>query len=83
MGEAAERKLVTIICPAYNEAAVLTRNLDTLQRTTRSGVDGRTYEARSTDDLRALARERGIDDPTRLDRSELVSQLRDAPEADV
>ncbi|MCB9671546.1 MAG: hemerythrin domain-containing protein [Alphaproteobacteria bacterium] len=63
--------------------AWLTRNLHTLQRTTRSGVDGRTYEARSIADLRALARERGIDDPTRLDRSELVSQLRDAPEADV
>ncbi|MCB9535480.1 MAG: glycosyltransferase family 2 protein [Myxococcales bacterium] len=50
MGEAAERKLVTIICPAYNEAAVLTRNLDTLRAHLRTLEDRWRFEVLIVDD---------------------------------
>lgn len=54
-----------------------------LVKTTHTGFDGRTYESRPLGDLRALAEARGIEDARTMGRSALISELREAPEADV
>lgn len=50
--------------------------------TTREGARGGTYESRSPEALRQLARQRGIQGVSDMSRSELASALRDAPSHD-
>jgi hemerythrin-like domain-containing protein len=64
----------------YNAQTRLVANA--MRRTTRTGVDGRTLESRPLDELEELANERDID-AQELNRSQLISALRNAPSADL
>ena len=64
------------------KARFVARHLDRLRQTVEEGVDERTYESRPLGELRELARERGIEGASSLQRSELISELRDTFSAD-